>query len=144
MRSIRSFSRARTTSESGFALLWAIGIAVLFFMLVQLMLIDSARELQEAQRFRSKIVAATLAENGAELAAKRITENVINNPDFTDWQGTIRGEMSKNEQSGEFQIVGIGETAGTQQTKARVEMKGKVDMAAIPPKLEIFFTQHTP
>lgn len=144
MRSTRSCSRART-SERGFALLWAIGIAVLFFMLIELMLIDSARELKEAQRFRSKIVAATLAENGAELVAARIVESDVTIKDTTDWQGKIYGEMHKNVESGEFQIVGTGETAGVQPAKARVEIKGKVEaVAAGPPNIEIFFTQHTP
>jgi hypothetical protein len=46
LRSIRSSSRARTTEgQKGFALILAIGIAVVFFLLVELMLIDSAREL---------------------------------------------------------------------------------------------------
>ena len=145
LRSIRSCSPARTTSQRGFALLWAIGLAVLFFMLIELMLIDSARELGEAQKFRARIVAAVLAENGAELSAHRIVDNVMHNPDHTDWQGTITGQMSKNPLTGDFRIVGTGRTAGTQPATARVELKGRVDMTAPgAPRLQIFFSTHTP
>jgi hypothetical protein len=149
LRSIRSCSPARTTSratgQGGFALLWAIGLAVLFFMLIELMLIDSARELREAQRFRARIVAAVLAENGAELAAHRIVDNIAHNPEQTDWQGTITGQMSKNPLSGDFRIIGTGRTAGTVPTTARVELKGRVDMTAPgAPQLQIFFSTHTP
>ena len=68
MRSIRSSSRART-SERGFALIAALTLAVLYFALMELILIDSSRSLAEAQRFRARIMAATLAEDAAELAA---------------------------------------------------------------------------
>jgi len=139
LRSIRSCNRVRTTSERGFALLWAIGLAVLFFMLIELMLIDSARELNDAQRFRSRIVAMVLAENGAELAAKRIVERPSATDDDEDWQGKIHGEMRNT--AGEFTIVGTGETAGTHPTKARVDVQGKV---AASGTVQIYFTRHTP
>lgn len=147
MRSIRSFNLARTSSQHGFALLWAIGLAVLFFMLIELMLIDSARELKEAQRFRSRMVAMVLAENGAELAALRIADadRRFYDPDpSTDWQGTIDGRMDKNEQSGTFVIVGTGETAGTERTKAEVRVEGYVEGAAPAANIVISFTRHAP
>ena len=50
----------------------ALIIAVLYFRLIELMLFDAARQLAEARRFRARIVALTLAENGAELAAANI------------------------------------------------------------------------
>jgi hypothetical protein len=63
LRSTRSSSRART-AERGFVLGMAMVIAVLYFLLMELLLIDSSRALGEAQRFRSRVVAAALAENG--------------------------------------------------------------------------------
>ncbi len=139
LQSIRSCNRARTT-ERGFALLWAIGLAVLFFMMIELMLIDSARELTEAQRFRARIVAMVLAENGAELAAARIVERPQSIANAQDWQGKAHGEMTKNASSGTFVIVATGETAGTQSTKAEVRVEGIVEGV----KVKIDFTRHTP
>ena len=142
MRSNRSCSRARTT-ERGFALVWAAGLSLLFFMLVSLVLIDSARELAEARRFRARIVATVLAENGAELAAVQMTHpdrDVSMPAPVQDWQGTFSGEMRKNRESGEFTMVGEGETRGTVHAKARVEVKGTV----VGNHIQIHFTVHKP
>src|SRR5688500_16300349 len=72
LRSTRSSSRART-SESGFALALAVVLAVLYFGLIQLLMMDASGQLAEARRFRARIVALTAAENAAELAAADIT-----------------------------------------------------------------------
>src|SRR5690242_15726317 len=90
LRSIRSSSRGRT-SERGFVLAAAIFLAVLYFMLIELLLMDGSRALQEAQRFRSRIVALTLAESAAELAAAQMvnTQNAHVDVDSTD--GTLTG-----------------------------------------------------
>lgn len=140
MRSNRSCSRGRT-SERGFALVWAVGLALLFFMLIQLVLIDSSRELAEARQFRARIVATTLAENGAELSAVRMRERSHGVGNAQDWQGTISGEFRKNEQ-GEFTMWGEGATRGTVQAKARVEVKGRYVESAN--RIEIDFTVHQP
>ena len=141
MRSIRSFSRARTSSQRGFALIWAVGLAIIFFMLIQLMLIDSARELAEARRFRAKIVAQTLAENGAELAAAQIVDRSMSGPVSTqDWQGKATGDMKRNEMNGEFLILGEGEAGGTDTAKARVEVAG----VAMGGNVDVNYTVHTP
>jgi hypothetical protein len=139
LRSIRSCNRARTT-ERGFALLWAIGLAVLFFMLIQLILIESAQELTEAQRFRSRIVAMVLAENGAELAAKGIKDSNYTIENDQDWQGKISGRMSKNNETGDFKIYATGETAGVKPVKAEVEVQGNITGG----KVRIDFTKHKP
>lgn len=140
MRSNRSCSRARTT-ERGFALVWAIGLSLLFFMLVQLVLLDSSRELSEARRFRARIVATALAENGAELAAAQMTKRdnsgVVS---AEDWQGTMTGQMIRNPDSGEFTMWGNGETRGTVRAQARVEVKG----AIVGNRVQIHFTVHKP
>ena len=137
MRSIRSSSRARTT-ERGFALIWAIGLALLFFLLIELMLMDSARELAEARRFRAKIVAATLAENGAELAAAKMTERFNSDVNAEDWQGKISGKMTRN-LDGAFEIIGDGEAKGTDPSSARVKIQGRL----LGSDINIDFTVHT-
>lgn len=140
MRSIRSCSPARTEGQRGYALIWAIGLAVLFFMLIQLVLLDSSRELAEARRFRAQIVAEVLAENAAELAAVRIVDRT-NLPDASasDFQGTMKGERIVDAASGQFRIVGDGTTTGTNQVKTRVEVHGYVEANVV----HVNFTMHT-
>lgn len=125
MRSTRSSSRART-SERGFALIAAIILAVLYVGLIELLLLDSARELNEARRFRARIVAATLAENAAELAAVRLIDRQEANVNGEDWQGTISGWMLKGAEQ-KFQIHGEGTTSGVVKTSASVDLSGKIE-----------------
>lgn len=139
MRSNRSSSRGRTT-ERGFALIWAIGVALLFFMLVSLVLIDSARELSEARRFRARIIANVLAENAAELAAERMLARPMSTVNAEDWQGTMRGGMTRDPGTGEFAIWGSGEARGTVPAKAEVKVTGSI----AGNRVQIHFTVHQP
>lgn len=128
-QSTRSCSRARTSrsvSQRGFALLTALALAVLYFGLVELLLIDSSRQLAEARHFRARIVALTIAENGAELAARGLVSNPRLEPvRHEDDQGLASGQLQL--MSDRFVIEASGETAGVVQTKARVTVIGAVD-----------------
>lgn len=134
--SIRSCSRART-SERGVALAIALIVAVLYFGLIELMLYDASRELAEARRFRARIVALTLAENGAELAAKDLVNLPQNPAPMTDWQGTISGDVKKSDQN--FTITGTGDVTGVVAAHATVEIQGRVDEHGI----HIDYTRHS-
>lgn len=123
LRSIRSSSRDRT-SERGFVLITAIIVAVLYFMLIELLLIDGTRALQEAQRFRSRIVALTLAESGAELAAAQMITNTNTKVDIDTADGTISGEYLRSGDS--FQLTGNATTKGTAIEKAKVTIQGRI------------------
>lgn len=131
-RSIRSFSRARG-NERGFVLVATIVVAVLYFGLMQLMLIDSSRTLREAQRFRARIVAATLAENGAELAAHNMIDNVQNIADAENDQGTMNGSMVRTPPPSHtitkyrFDITGEGTATGVVTQKATVNLQGRLE-----------------
>ncbi len=139
MRSIRFFSRARTSSQRGFALIAAIVLAVLYFALIELLLIDSSRELREARRFRARIVAATLAENGAELAALQMITRVPEPVNAEDWQGTISGELTRG--SGTFELIGRAETKGLERSAANVQVFGRI---VNENEIRIQYTMHTP
>lgn len=141
--SIRSCSRART-SERGFALAVALIVAVLYFGLIELMLYDASRELAEARRFRARIIALTLAENGAELAARNLVNTPSNPSPITDWQGTISGEVSKSgdptSEVGEtFIIKGTGDATGIVEAHATVYIQGRINASGI----HIDYTRHT-
>jgi hypothetical protein len=100
-------------------------LALLYFGLVELMLLDSARELAEARRFRARITAETLAENAAELAALQIVTRDKNGPfQFDSEQGSISGSMTKSEAG--FEIKGEGVSGGITESRARVILRGRV------------------
>ena len=123
LRSIRSSSRGRT-SERGFVLAAAIILAVLYFMLIELLLIDGTRSLQEAQRFRSRIVALTLAESAAELAAAQMVNNTNAHVDIDSTDGTLTGEYLRSGDS--FQLTGEATTKGVAIQKSHVTIQGRI------------------
>ena len=137
MRSIRSSFRART-SERGYALISAIALAVLYFGVMQLILIDSSRALHEAQRFRSKVVAETLAENGAELAAVDMIEKTAAQVEAKNDQGEMKAtyrrgasdlELKATYQRGanDFEINAHAKSFGTEPKEADVRLQGRID-----------------
>lgn len=148
MRSIRFINRARRTdgrSERGFALAIAIVLAVLYFGLIELLLIDSSRDLAEARRFRARVIAWTLAENAAERAAHSIavmTPATLPPMRAENEQGTMRSSVIRAPQN--FYLVGEGETKGVIRTKAKVTVIGRVDSTKVPPQVYIDYTMHVP
>jgi len=134
--------RPRRNRERGFALAVAIILAVLYFGLIELLMIDSSRELDQARRFRDRVVALTLAENGAELAAfQMITAPPVSVPTpYEDWQGTATGELRRPEPD-KFTLLGIGVTKGIVKSKATVRVIGHVENET---KVYIDYTMHTP
>ncbi|MFL6248815.1 MAG: hypothetical protein ACJ74H_22520 [Thermoanaerobaculia bacterium] len=119
----------------------ALIIAVLYFGLIELMLYDASRELAEARRFRARIVALTLAENGAELAAVRLADTDVKpaKVEGGDWQGTIAGDMNKNNQTGDFTINGTGVATGIVEVHATVEIVGRVNGNDV----HVYYTRHS-
>ena len=135
--STRSCSRART-SERGIALAVALIVAVLYFGLIELMLYDSSRQLAEARRFRARIIALTLAENGAELAAQNLVTSPQNPAPYSDWQGSITGNVAMTGE--EFKINGTGDAAGIVAVHAKVYVQGRVDPQG---RIHVDYTRHS-
>jgi endonuclease/exonuclease/phosphatase family metal-dependent hydrolase len=106
--------------------------------MVELLLLDSARELAEARRFRARIMAETLAENGAELAALQIVSNERSEGKAEDWQGTLVARMAKNP-DGQFDIVSEGQTTGLTEARTKVLVRGRV----VGGSVRIQYTVHT-
>ncbi|MGZ4808294.1 MAG: hypothetical protein ACXVH7_08680 [Thermoanaerobaculia bacterium] len=129
---MNTFSRARTTnkSERGIVLIAALVLAVLYFGLMELMMIDASRSLGEAQRFRARVVAETLAENGAELAAANMLSRNGGAASYTDDQGTITGKYRRIDCCA-YELTGTGQTAGVIQQSSSVRLQGRIDGTAI-------------
>ncbi len=115
-------SKAR---QRGFVLMSALVLAVLYFALMELLLIDSSRALNEAQRFRARVVAATLAENGAELAALQIINTGGANVTTSDFQGSMHGTLRRT--GNHFELEGEGVTAGVMPQGSSVQIEGRID-----------------
>lgn len=100
---------------------------MLYFGLIELLLIDSARELKSARQFRSRIIAQTLAENGAEGAAWKLLDPSVPPVPFED--ETEHGSMSgkRIRLANAFTLTGEGESAGLEKIRARVLLKGYID-----------------
>ena len=122
---MRSLFRGRTTDQRGYVLISAIALAVLYFGLMELMLIDSSRALREAQRFRSRVVASALAESAAELAAAQMITRPGANANASDDQGQMTGVLRVS--GSQFELTGQGVTAGVAPITASVRVQGRIE-----------------
>src|SRR5207249_3594957 len=93
--SMRFSFRVRTIDQRGYVLISAIALAVLYFGLMELMLIDSSRALREAQRFRARVTSAALAESAAELSAAQMISRGSSSANAQDEQGTMNGALQR-------------------------------------------------
>jgi hypothetical protein len=121
-------------------------VAVLYFAMIELLMIDSSRELSQARLFRARVIAQTLAENGAELAAVQLADPSIasSNVNATDAQGSIMGTMRKSMGGGPgniqlFTLTGTGQTAGLVKARATVRISGRI----VGQSVRIDYTQHS-
>ena len=128
----------RAKRQRGFVLVTALTLSILYFALMELMLIDTTRALGEAQRFRAHVVAQTLAESAAELAAFQIITKSVANVNATDFQGTMHGELQRN--SNAFVLKGHGISIGSMSQESNVRVEGRIDDTNN--SLKIDFTVH--
>ena len=121
------FSRARTTkrSERGIVLVSALVLAVLYFALMELMMMDATRSLNEAQRFKARIIASTLAENAAELAAVQMITKQANVATYSDDQGLIKGNYMRTGDA--YVLTGTGRADGVVTQTMTVRVTGRID-----------------
>ncbi len=130
-------------------LITAIALAVLYFALMELMLIDSSRALREAQRFRSKVIATTLAESAAELsAASMVTRNMGNTIKAEDEQGSMTADctLTTNPQKPDestFLIKAEATTNGVLPVKSTVTVQGRIETTNTPPRVIVDYTYHS-
>lgn len=128
--STRSSRRARAETERGFALLSALVLSVLFFALISLVLWESSLRYRAAQTFRGRIVAQTLAENAAELAARGLADgtSLSATAEIDDGTMTATGTATQDiDGSIRFEIEAEGSTRGVQPARATVSVRGIFD-----------------
>jgi hypothetical protein len=125
-------------------LITAIALAILYFALMELMLIDSSRALAEAQRFRSRVIATTLAESAAELsAASMVTRLTGNDVNADDEQGSMKasckvsGAAKADESS--FEIKAEATTSGVSPVTSKVDVQGRI----VGNRVAVDYTYHS-
>jgi hypothetical protein len=118
-------------------------LAVLYFGLIELLLIDAGRELRAARQFRSRIIALTYAENGAEGAARMITVREVQMVPFDheDEQGSAAGRATRLGDT--FNLVGDGKSLGLEPVSAHVDLQGYVDRTNPVVQLHVDVSVHT-
>src|SRR5438128_2890146 len=114
----------RSPNERGYVLISAIALAILYFGLMELMLIDSSRAQREAQRFRARVVASALAESAAELAAAQMVTRPGGATSAEDEQGKMLGSLEISGNT--FELVGQGNVAGVVPMSATVRVQGRI------------------
>jgi hypothetical protein len=120
-----SFSSRGRTDQRGFVLAAALLIAVLYFALMELLLLDSTRALQDAQRFRSHLIAATLAEDGAELAAAGMISKSGGSAERDDDAGKVVGTYVRTGCCS-FELKGDATARGVPAASAHVRLQGRI------------------
>jgi hypothetical protein len=113
-------------------------LAILFFALMTLLLVESSEMSRRADRYRSRVLAQVLAENGVELAAQKMVTRVVTTTAYEDEQGTVRGTY-KASPSGQFNFTGTSRTKGVYPLKASVRIQGHLEGT----KPRIDFTFHS-
>ncbi|MCM2314963.1 MAG: hypothetical protein NDJ92_07420 [Thermoanaerobaculia bacterium] len=132
--STRFSRRAHGEGERGYALVASLVLAILFFALITLVLWESTMRYRAAQRFRARVVAQTLAENAAELAAKGLGDGSSLIVSVETDEGTLKatGEASPDSEGVvRFRIAGEGTTRGAQPTRATVTVWGRVEAGSV-------------
>ncbi len=139
LRSIKSSSRGRTVdAERGFVIVVALVLAVLYFMLMALIMIDSSRAQAEAQRFRARMVASILAEDGAEAACVQMVNNPGGGPGLVrNEHGVAKGEYTRVDKN--FSVAAYADTAGVIHQHAEVKLDGTV----IDGHIRIDYSRHS-
>jgi hypothetical protein len=128
--STSSSSRVHSDGERGFALLSAIVIAVLFFVLIQLLLVEATSASRQAVRFGARITSQVLAENAAELAALQMVRlgpmGLQEQLDGASIQATWQRFPEQNAGEVPYLIRASASVEGVQPVEARVEVYGRL------------------
>ncbi|MDX1584387.1 MAG: hypothetical protein R3338_12385 [Thermoanaerobaculia bacterium] len=119
------FQGPNSGQQSGFVLISVLLIAILYFGLIELVLTESAEKMREANRFRARISANILAENGAELAAAQMTNLDYSQESLETDHGTMSGTFRRVGQS--FVIEGIGSSKGVIENTRKVTIRGTIE-----------------
>lgn len=133
------FSSRALSSQRGFVLVSALGIAVLYLGLIEMLWYDAGQRVREAQRFRSRVEAQILAENAADLAAQNLVSAQSSDIEATLPEGSMSASMKRFPDE-TFLIEATGKGSRLMKYEARVTIHGRINDTEI----EIVRTEHWP
>lgn len=133
------FSNRERSDQSGFALISALLLALLFLGLIQLLFIESTEAYRSAMRFRSRVLAQALAESAVEVAARNLVLYGGASVNAENADGRMES-VFESLGDGRFRIKGKGVSGGVFPMEADVDIEGSVDGT----RIEIDRSRHTP
>ncbi|HXI12846.1 MAG TPA: hypothetical protein VNM92_09375 [Thermoanaerobaculia bacterium] len=110
--------------ERGFVLLSVLLLALLYFGMMELMAIETSEAARSASRFRSRIVAQTLAESAAEVGLHKMLYSSSRSATSEGIDGTMTSEQTLNP-DGSFEIRASGVSRGAFSMRATVSIYGR-------------------
>lgn len=128
--STRFFCRGVRADQRGFVLISVLVLALLYFAMLELMLIESSEAMRGAQRFRARLLAHSLAESAVELAAHQLLITPEKSISSSGKDGTMNGK-SRHLPGNRFEIVGSATTNGPHPATASVRIEGHFKGSAI-------------
>lgn len=114
-----------TTSQRGYALLTALILALLYFGLMELVLIESTEAVRGASRFRSRVTAEILAQNGADLAAEEMVSRFTRDEE-SDLPGGHVIASYRRMPDASFEIASAGTSEGPFSARRSLRIAGTV------------------
>lgn len=135
--STRLFSRDAKTDASrqddkrrGFVLIGALVVALLYFALLELMLIEAVQAMRASQRFRARVAAQVLAENAAEVVAHQLVFSSGKRVQIVDETGTMIAQ-SRRLINDQFEIEASGMITGAVSQSATVAVFGRIQGTSV-------------
>jgi hypothetical protein len=132
------FIRAAKTDRRGFVLITVLVLALLFFAMMELMLIESTQAMRGATRYRARVMAQAMAENAVELVAHDLLNGIGKSVTTETEDGLMSGTL-EHFPDGTFRITAFAETAGALTHRATVEVRGTVS----GPEVVVTRTRHS-
>lgn len=133
---MRSPSRAR--NSRGYILVTVLVVGLVYFGLMEIILIETVQAHRQAQQFRSRVIAAAAAENAAELAAVDMINSSTNAVEEEDRQSAMEAEYARRPDDS-FEITATARTRGIWKTAASVYLEGRI----VGTSIQITRAEHT-
>ena len=111
-------------------LIGALVVALLYFALLELMLIEAVQAMRASQRFRARVAAQVLAENAAEVVAHQLVFSSGKRVQIVDETGTMIAQ-SRRLINDQFEIEASGMITGAVSQSATVAVFGRIQGTSV-------------
>ncbi|MGA7616036.1 MAG: hypothetical protein WBX15_12740 [Thermoanaerobaculia bacterium] len=105
-------------------------LAVLYFALMGLVLMESTAKSREAAGFHSRIASEIFAENAAELAARQMVSGSSRHIDVTTSDGVLKADFQRSP-SGQFTLRATATSSGVAPTSSHLVLRGRISGSSV-------------